>query len=102
MSGADLRGIEKQERIYTRIPLSTAPTVASSKAPVAHKVVEERTAAAHMPAAAAESAVRKVGEASPWNNSPMAAEAHTAAAAHMTAVLVAAVHKAVVAGTGSS
>jgi hypothetical protein len=90
-----------QERGYRRIPISSVPAVASSKAPVDHTVAGVRTAAAHMPAAVFESAVHKVDAASPWNNSLMAAEAYTAAAAaHTAAALVAAaVHKAVVGGS---
>jgi hypothetical protein len=76
----------------------TVPGVASSTAPVDHKIAGVRTAAAHMLAAVVESAVHKVGGASPWNNSLKVAEEYTAAAAHTAAVLVAAVHK-VVAGS---
>jgi hypothetical protein len=66
----------------------TVPAVASSKAPVDHKVAGVRTAAAHMGAVVVESAVRRVGGASPWNNSLVAAEEYTAAA-HTAAVLLA-------------
>jgi hypothetical protein len=65
MLGAYLCGIKKQKKIYTRIPLSTIPRLASSKASVAHKVAGVRTAAAHMPAVVVESAAHKADEASP-------------------------------------
>jgi hypothetical protein len=70
--------------------------VASSKAPVNHNVAEVRTAVAYMVAAVVESAVRKVGRSSAWNNSRVAAEEYTAAANMVAAVVVAAVHKVVV------
>ena len=70
------------------------PGGGSSKAPVDHEVAGVRTAAAHTIAAVVESAVRKVGGTSPWNNSLVVAEEYTAAA-HTAAVVVAAVHKVV-------